>query len=206
MDVSAQLPAQAVVKRIAISRTHHQPAAPGIYVDCPPSSCGRTEIDPIDFRRNPMTSITITVNDAPHQIDVDPGMPLLWVLRDVLGLTGTKYSCGIGECGSCTVHIDGEAARSCSTPVSEVVGKKVTTIEGLSPDGSHPVQQAWIAEQVAQCGYCQPGQIMTAAALLAHNPRPGQEDIVKAMSGVLCRCGTYQRILKAVQRAAGGAA
>lgn len=153
-----------------------------------------------------MTSITITVNDAPHQIDVDPGMPLLWVLRDVLGLTGTKYSCGIGECGSCTVHIDGEAARSCSTPVSEVVGKKVTTIEGLSPDGSHPVQQAWIAEQVAQCGYCQPGQIMTAAALLAHNPRPGQEDIVKAMSGVLCRCGTYQRILKAVQRAAGGAA
>ncbi len=153
-----------------------------------------------------MTSITITVNDAPHQIDVDPNMPLLWVLRDVLGLTGTKYSCGIGECGSCTVHIDGEAARSCSTPVSEVAGKKVTTIEGLSPDGSHPVQQAWIAEQVAQCGYCQPGQIMTAAALLAHNPRPGQEDIVKAMSGVLCRCGTYQRILKAVQRAAAGGA
>ncbi len=153
-----------------------------------------------------MTSITITVNDAPHQIDVDPKMPLLWVLRDVLGLTGTKYSCGIGECGSCTVHINGETARSCITPVSEVAGKKVTTIEGLSPDGSHPVQQAWIAEQVAQCGYCQPGQIMTAAALLAHNPRPGQEDIVKAMSGVLCRCGTYQRILKAVQRAAGGAA
>ncbi len=153
-----------------------------------------------------MTSITITVNDAPHQIDVDPKMPLLWVLRDVLGLTGTKYSCGIGECGSCTVHINGETARSCITPVSEVAGKKVTTIEGLSPDGSHPVQQAWIAEQVAQCGYCQPGQIMTAAALLAHNPRPGQEDIVKAMSGVLCRCGTYQRILKAVQRAAAGGA
>ncbi len=153
-----------------------------------------------------MASITITVNDAPHQIDADPNTPLLWVLRDILSLTGTKYSCGIGQCGSCTVHVDGEATRSCVTPVSAVVGKKVTTIEGLSPDGRHPVQKAWIEEQVAQCGYCQPGQIMTVAALLAHNPKPGDDEIVKAMSGVLCRCGTYQRILKAVRRAAQGGA
>lgn len=153
-----------------------------------------------------MTSITITVNDKPSQIDVDPNTPLLWVLRDVLGLTGTKYSCGIGQCGSCTVHVDGEATRSCMTLVSTVEGKKVTTIEGLSLDGSHPIQKAWIEEQVAQCGYCQPGQIMTAAALLAHNRQPSQEEIVKVMSGVLCRCGTYQRILKAVQRAAEGGA
>ncbi len=153
-----------------------------------------------------MTSITLTVNDKPSQIDVDPNMPLVWVLRDVLGLTGTKYSCGIGQCGNCTVHVDGEATRSCLTPVSTVEGKKVTTIEGLSLDGSHPIQKAWIEEQVAQCGYCQPGQIMTAAALLAHNPKPNQEEIVKAMSGVLCRCGTYQRIIKAVERAAEGGA
>ena len=153
-----------------------------------------------------MSSITITVNEAPYQVDVDPATPLLWVLRDVLGLTGTKYSCGIGQCGSCTVHVNGEATRSCSTPVSAVEGKKVTTIEGLSPDGSHPIQKAWIEEQVAQCGYCQPGQIMTAAALLARNPKPSDAEIVKAMSGVLCRCGTYQRIIKAVQRAANGGA
>ncbi len=153
-----------------------------------------------------MASITITVNDKSSQIDVDPNTPLLWVLRDVLGLTGTKYSCGIGQCGSCTVHVDGEATRSCMTLVSTVEGKKVTTIEGLSLDGSHPIQKAWIEEQVAQCGYCQPGQIMTAAALLAHNRKPSQEEIVKVMSGVLCRCGTYQRILKAVQRAAEGGA
>lgn len=153
-----------------------------------------------------MTSITITVNDKPSQIDVDPNTPLLWVLRDVLGLTGTKYSCGIGQCGNCTVHVDGEATRSCMTLVSTVEGKKVTTIEGLSLDGSHPIQKAWIEEQVAQCGYCQPGLIMTAAALLAHNRKPSQEEIVKVMSGVLCRCGTYQRVIKAVQRAVEGGA
>ena len=153
-----------------------------------------------------MTSITITVNDTPYQVDADPQTPLLWVLRDMVGLTGTKYGCGIGQCGNCTVHVDGEATRSCMTPVSEVTGKKVTTIEGLSPDGNHPIQQAWIEAQVAQCGYCQPGQIMTAAALLAHNPKPSDEEIVKAMSDVLCRCGTYQRIIQAVRRAAQGGA
>jgi aerobic-type carbon monoxide dehydrogenase small subunit (CoxS/CutS family) len=151
-----------------------------------------------------MAAITITVNDIPHQVDTDPNTPLLWVLRDIVGLTGTKYSCGIGQCGSCTVHVDGEAVRSCTTPVSAVTDKKVTTIEGLSLDGTHPVQKAWIEAQVAQCGYCQSGQIMTAAALLAHNPKPSDEDIVKAMSGVLCRCGTYQRIIKAVRLAAQG--
>ena len=153
-----------------------------------------------------MAAITITVNDIPHQIDTDPNTPLLWVLRDILGLTGTKYSCGIGQCGNCTVHVDGEATRSCMTPVSAVAGKKITTIEGLSLDGTHPVQKAWIEAQVAQCGYCQPGQIMTAAALLAHNPKPSDEEIVKAMAGVLCRCGTYQRIIQAVRRAAQGGA
>jgi isoquinoline 1-oxidoreductase alpha subunit len=153
-----------------------------------------------------MTSFTITVNDAPYTVDVNPNTPLLWVLRDVLDLTGTKYSCGIGQCGSCTVHVDGEAMRSCITSVSAVEGKQITTIEGLSSDGSHPVQRAWIEEQVSQCGYCQPGQIMTAAAFLARHPKPGDEEIVKAMSGVLCRCGTYQRILKAVRRAAEGGA
>jgi aerobic-type carbon monoxide dehydrogenase small subunit (CoxS/CutS family) len=151
-----------------------------------------------------MASITITVNDTPHQIDTDPNTPLLWVLRDMVGLTGTKYGCGIGQCGNCTVHVDGEAVRSCMTPVSEVTSKKVTTIEGLSPDGNHLIQKAWIEAQVAQCGYCQPGQIMTAAALLAHNPKPSDEEIVKAMSGVLCRCGTYQRIIQAIRRAAQG--
>ena len=153
-----------------------------------------------------MASITITVNDTAHQIDTDPGTPLLWVLRDILGLTGTKYSCGIGQCGNCTVHVDGDATRSCLTAISAVAGKKITTIEGLSPDGQHPLQKAWIEAQVAQCGYCQPGQIMTAAALLAHNPKPSDEEIVKAMSGVLCRCGTYQRIIQAVRSAAQGGA
>ncbi len=153
-----------------------------------------------------MASITITVNDTPYQVDTDPATPLLWVLRDMVGLTGTKYSCGIGQCGNCTVHVDGQATRSCMTPVSTVAGKKITTIEGLSPDGNHPIQKAWIEVQVAQCGYCQPGQIMTAAALLAHNPKPSDEEIVKAMSGVLCRCGTYQRIIQAVRHAAQGGA
>ncbi len=151
-----------------------------------------------------MASLVINVNSTPRTVDVDPDMPLLWVLRDVLGLTGTKYSCGIGLCGNCTVHLDGEAVQSCLLPVSDAAEKQVTTIEGLSPDGSHPLQQAWLAEQVSQCGYCQPGQIMTAAALLQKNPHPTDEEITATMSGALCRCGTYPRVLKAVRRAAGG--
>jgi isoquinoline 1-oxidoreductase alpha subunit len=153
-----------------------------------------------------MASITITVNDEAHTLDLDPEMPLLWALRDVLGLTGTKYSCGIGMCGSCTVHVEGKALHSCITPLSAVAGKHITTIEGLSPDGSHPLQKAWVEEQVSQCGYCQPGQIMTAAAFLAEHPRPSEDEIVQAMSQNLCRCGSYQRILKAIQKAAAGGA
>jgi isoquinoline 1-oxidoreductase alpha subunit len=149
-----------------------------------------------------MTSITLTINNKEQSLDVDPEMPLLWVLRDMLNLTGTKYSCGLGLCGTCTVHLDGEAVRSCITPVSEVAGRSIVTIEGLSPDGSHPVQQAWAAESVTQCGYCQPGQVMAAVALLAENPRPTDIEIDTAMAGNLCRCGTYQRIRRAIHRAA----
>lgn len=154
-----------------------------------------------------MTPITLTVNGQSQTVDVDPDTPLLWVLRDALGLTGTKYSCGQGLCGACTVHLDGEAVRSCRVPVSDVRDRQITTIEGLSPDGGHPLQQAWSAEKVVQCGYCQPGQIMTAAALLARVPSPSDADIDAAMAGVLCRCGTYQRIRRAIHRAAeqGGA-
>jgi len=150
--------------------------------------------------------LKLIVNHTPYTVDVAPDTPLLWVLRDTLSLTGTKYSCGIGQCGNCIVHLDGEAKSSCTTPVSNVEGKEIVTIEGLSPDGSHPVQQAWIEEQVSQCGYCQPGQIMMAAALLARTPKPGDEEIVQAMSEVLCRCGTYQRILKAIRRTIEGGA
>jgi isoquinoline 1-oxidoreductase alpha subunit len=150
-----------------------------------------------------MASITLIVNGQEHIVDVSPDTPLLWVLRDSLGLTGTKYGCGQGLCGACTVHVDGEAARSCTMPVSEAAGRQVTTIEGLSPEGEHPVQQAWLAENVVQCGYCQPGQIMAAAALLAKSPKPTDEEIDAAMSGNLCRCGTYQRIRRAIHRAAG---
>jgi aerobic-type carbon monoxide dehydrogenase small subunit (CoxS/CutS family) len=146
---------------------------------------------------------TFTVNGKSTTVNVDPQMPLLWVLRDTLDLTGTKFGCGMALCGACTVHINGEAARSCITPVSSVQGKKVTTIEGLSADGSHPVQKAWIAEDVPQCGYCQSGQIMSAVALLAKKPKPTDVDIDDAMSGNICRCGTYQRIRKAIHRAAG---
>lgn len=149
-----------------------------------------------------MASLTITVNNEELTVDVEPDTPLLWILRDTLGLTGTKYSCGIGVCGSCTVHLDGQAIRACVTPVADVVGHKVLTIEGLSSDRSHPVQQAWLAENVSQCGYCQPGQIMRAAALLAQNPNPTDEDIDVAMTGIICRCGTYQRIRQAIHRAA----
>ena len=137
-----------------------------------------------------MTTITLRVNGQEQTVDVSPDTPLLWVLRDTLGLTGTKYSCGIGLCGACTVHLDGQATRSCTIPVSEVAGREITTIEGLSGDGDHPLQQAWLAENVSQCGYCQPGQIMTAAALLAENPNPTDDEIDAAMSHNLCRCGT----------------
>jgi len=145
--------------------------------------------------------IKLVVNGEARSLDVDPAMPLLWVLRDVLGLTGTKYSCGIAVCGACTVHVDGQLVRSCVTTLSAVAGKTITTIEGLSKDNSHPVQRAWIALDVPQCGYCQSGQIMTAAALLAKNPSPSDADIDQAMSGVLCRCGTYPRIRRAIRQA-----
>jgi aerobic-type carbon monoxide dehydrogenase small subunit (CoxS/CutS family) len=149
-----------------------------------------------------MAPVTFTVNHKEHTVDLSPDTPLLWVLRDTLGLTGTKYSCGQGLCGACTVHLDGEAIRSCQVPISQVEGRNIDTIEGLSPDGSHPLQQAWIAEYVPQCGYCQPGQIMAAAALLGRNPAPTDADIDSAMSGILCRCGTYQRIRRAIHRVA----
>ena len=149
-----------------------------------------------------MAGTRLIVNGQSHEIDVPGETPLLWVLRDTLGLTGTKYGCGMGLCGACTVHLDHDAVRSCQTPVGSVGSRKVTTIEGLSPDRSHPVQRAWIAEQVPQCGYCQSGQIMQAAALFTHNPHPTLEEINRAMSGNICRCATYQRIRRAILRAA----
>jgi len=154
-----------------------------------------------------MQQITLRVNGVERKVTVPAETPLLWVLRDTLALTGTKYGCGAGLCGACTVHLDGEAIRSCITPVSKVGSRSITTIEGLSQGTSHPVQVAWIAEDVPQCGYCQSGQIMQAAALLAKNPHPSEQEIIEAMSGNLCRCGTYHRIRNAVQRAAnaGGA-
>jgi aerobic-type carbon monoxide dehydrogenase small subunit (CoxS/CutS family) len=146
--------------------------------------------------------IKLNVNGKDLEVDVDPDTPLLWVLRDTLGLTGTKFGCGAALCGACTVHVDGEPIRSCRTPVSVIGAKKVTTIEGLSSNRSHPVQKAWIELDVPQCGYCQSGQIMSAAALLAHNPKPSDADIDAAMAGNICRCGTYQRIRAAIHRAA----
>jgi aerobic-type carbon monoxide dehydrogenase small subunit (CoxS/CutS family) len=146
--------------------------------------------------------LTLTVNRKSYSVDVAEEMPLLWVLRDRLGLTGTKYSCGIAQCGACTVHLDGQAVRSCVLPVAAVIGKQVTTIEGLAEENPHPLQKAWIEEDVPQCGYCQSGQIMAAAALLAQNPKPTDTDIDAAMSGILCRCGTYNRIRAAIHRAA----
>jgi len=144
----------------------------------------------------------LTVNGHEHDIDVDDDTPLLWALRDIIGLTGTKFGCGKGLCGACTVHVDGQVTRSCVTPISEADGKSVTTIEGLSADGaSHPLQQAWVAEDVPQCGYCQSGQIMAAAAFLKDNPSPSDQDIWDSMAN-LCRCGTYLRIFKAIRRAA----
>jgi len=147
--------------------------------------------------------ISLTVNGTRHDVDVPPDMPLLWVIRDTIGLTGTKFGCGLSQCGACTVHLDGNAIRSCSTPVSLAAGKKVTTIEGLSPTSSHALQVAWVAEQVPQCGYCQSGQLMTASALLAKTPKPSDAEIDAAMNGNICRCGTYQRIHRAIKRAAG---
>lgn len=152
-----------------------------------------------------MASFHLVINNASRDVDVSPDTPLLWVLRDSLNLTGTKYGCGLGLCGACTVHLDGEAVRSCQTAISAVGDKKITTIEGLSTANDHPVQAAWIAEQVPQCGYCQSGQIMSAAALLARTPHPTDEQIDSAMTGNLCRCGVYQRIRRAIHRAAQGA-
>ncbi|MCW3090317.1 MAG: (2Fe-2S)-binding protein [Ferruginibacter sp.] len=149
-----------------------------------------------------MASINLTVNGKLYTIDADPKMPLLWAIRDLVKLTGTKYGCGIAQCGACTVHLNGTPVRSCSLPVSAAVNQKITTIEGLSPDNSHAVQQAWIKEQVPQCGYCQSGQIMAAAALLKKNPHPTDKDIDAAMQGHICRCGTYVRIRTAIKTAA----
>lgn len=149
-----------------------------------------------------MGSFSLSVNGKQHELIVPPDMPLLWVLRDALGLTGTKYGCGIGLCGACTVHLDGQAVRSCQTSVSTIGSRKVTTIEGLSANRSHPVQRAWIVEQIPQCGFCQSGQIMQAAALLTKNPHATREEIDQAMTGNICRCATYQRIRRAIERAA----
>jgi isoquinoline 1-oxidoreductase alpha subunit len=145
--------------------------------------------------------ISIIVNGQAHQLDIEPETPLLWVIRDDIGLTGTKFGCGIAQCGACTVHVDGEAMRSCSIQVADVVGKSITTIEGLSPDSKHPVQQAWLAEDVPQCGYCQSGQIMAAAAFLKEHPQPSDADIDANLTNI-CRCGTYVRIRRAIHRAA----
>ncbi len=150
-----------------------------------------------------MARLSLTVNGKRRTVNTSPDTPLLWVLREGLGLTGTKFGCGIAQCGVCTVHVDGVPVRSCAVPVSSAEGKNVLTIEGLSPRADHPLQLAWIAEDVPQCGYCQSGQIMSAAALLAKHPRPTDEEIDAAMSGNLCRCGTYQRIRRAIHRAAG---
>jgi isoquinoline 1-oxidoreductase alpha subunit len=148
--------------------------------------------------------ITLVVNGSSRPVDLAPETPLLWALRDTLVLTGTKFGCGIGACGSCTVLLDGAPVRSCQVSVADAAGRKITTIEGLSPDGTHPVQRAWVADEVPQCGYCQSGQIVAAAALLARKPHPTDADIDDAMDGILCRCGTYERIRRAIHRAARG--
>ncbi len=145
--------------------------------------------------------ISLTVNGHSHQVDADPDTPLLWVLREWVGLTGTKYGCGVGQCGCCTIHLDGAAVRSCQLPVGQIGSASITTIEGLSPDSSHPIQKAWLQHEVPQCGYCQSGQIMAAVALLAATPRPTDDDIAGAMTNI-CRCGTYQRVRDAIHTAA----
>ncbi|MEM6734897.1 MAG: (2Fe-2S)-binding protein [Bacteroidota bacterium] len=149
-----------------------------------------------------MATFSINVNGKEHQVDVEPDTPILWVLRDNLKLVGTKYGCGIAQCGSCTIHLNGVAIRSCNMPVSAVGGQSITTIEGLSEKGDHPVQKAWLKHDVAQCGYCQPGQIMSAAALLNNNANPSNAQIAATMNGNICRCGTYTRIKKAIKTAA----
>jgi aerobic-type carbon monoxide dehydrogenase small subunit (CoxS/CutS family) len=156
----------------------------------------------VSTQRQGSMAIQLIVNGKSYSATDDPQTPLLWVLRDSFGLTGTKFGCGIAQCGACTVVVNGEAVRSCVTPIARVAGKQITTIEGLSSDNSHPVQKAWAAEQVAQCGYCQPGQMMSATALLASNRNPSDADIDSALSGNICRCGTYVRIRKAIHRAA----
>lgn len=148
-----------------------------------------------------MAKYTLTINQKQFTVDADPQTPLLWVIRDEVGLTGTKYGCGIAQCGACTVHLNGNPVRSCSLPVSATSGQQITTIEGISEDQSHPVQKAWIEAQVPQCGYCQSGQVMSAVALLDKNPKPSDDDIDTAMSGNICRCGTYTRIRKAIHNA-----
>ena len=148
-----------------------------------------------------MAKYSLTINGVKQNIEAEPNMPLLWAIRDIVGLTGTKFGCGMSQCGACTVHLDGKPVRSCSMPISAIKKGKITTIEGISADTNHIVQQAWIAEQVPQCGYCQSGQIMSAVALLKSNPKPTDADIDNAMSGNLCRCGTYQRIKKAIHLA-----
>lgn len=148
-------------------------------------------------------SVHVRINGVDRTLDVDPEMPILWVVRDILGLTGTKYACGQALCGACTVHLDGEVVRSCVTPVRRAEGRSITTIEGLSPAGNHPVQQAWVELNVPQCGFCQAGQIMTAVALLRAKPRPSDDEIDQSMAGNLCRCGTYSRIREAIHKAAG---
>jgi len=149
-----------------------------------------------------MSSIKLNVNGRSFQVDVDPDSPLLWVIRDTLKMTGTKFGCGVGQCGACTVHIDGKAERSCMISVSDVGDQKITTIEGLSEQGNHPVQKAWLEQNVSQCGYCQPGQVMSAAAFLKTNPNPTDAEIETAMQGNICRCGTYQRIREAIKSVA----
>jgi isoquinoline 1-oxidoreductase alpha subunit len=151
-----------------------------------------------------MARLTLLVNGRSENVDVAADTPLLWVLRDTLGLTGTKFGCGLSQCGACTVLLDGDPVRSCQVPVSEAAGHRITTIEGLSAKGDHPLQKAWIAGEVPQCGYCQPGQLMVAAALLSRKPRPTDADIDEAMRGMLCRCGTYNRIRRAIKVASGG--
>ncbi|WP_020596702.1 (2Fe-2S)-binding protein [Spirosoma panaciterrae] len=148
-----------------------------------------------------MAAVKLTINNQAHTLDIDPQMPLLWAIRDVVGLTGTKFGCGIAQCGACTVHLDGNPIRSCSFPVSAAAGHKITTIEGISKNGDHPVQKAWIEHQVPQCGYCQSGQIMSALALLKQTPKPTDADIDAAMQGNICRCGTYNRIRQAIHTA-----
>ena len=148
-----------------------------------------------------MSSYNLIINKKPYTVDVDPQMPLLWVIRDIIGLKGTKFGCGIAQCGACTVHLEGNPVRTCTLPVMVAGGRNITTIEGISDDGSHPIQKAWIEEQVPQCGYCHSGQIMSAVALLRRVPNPTDKDIDAAMQGNICRCGTYQRIRKAIHRA-----